>query len=129
MINPREFRMPAEWEKQNGIWLQWPHEDRSRGYQRKLEAMWLEMTETLKQQGSVYICVQDMARMEHINEQLHFYRIDGKNIEYHIIQTNDVWSRDNGPTFIVNKEGELAIVNWQFNGWGGRYPHALTPGA
>ena len=41
-INPNEFRMPAEWEKQKGVWLQWPHEDRNYGYQRKLEPMWLD---------------------------------------------------------------------------------------
>lgn len=48
-----------------------------------------------------------------------------KILKYHVISTNDVWSRDNGPTFLVGKEQELAIVNWQFNGWGGRYPHDL----
>lgn len=80
-INPNEFRMPAEWEKQKGVWLQWPHEDRNYGYQRKLEAMWLEMTEILKQQTAVYICVQDATRMEHIDRQFRFYGIDGKNIE------------------------------------------------
>lgn len=31
--------MLAEWEKQKGVWLQWPHEDRNYGYQRKLEAI------------------------------------------------------------------------------------------
>jgi agmatine deiminase len=39
-----------------------------------------------------------------------------------MIKTNDVWVRDNGPIFLVNESGRLAITEWNFNGWGGRYP-------
>ncbi len=119
------FRMPAEWEKQRGVLLQWPHEDKDSGYQRKLESLWLEMTERLKQRGVVHICVQDDKRREHLERQLMFYGIGLDHIKFYTIPTNDVWSRDNGPTFVVGEEGKLAIVNWQFNGWGARYPYAL----
>ena len=121
MIDPTMFRMPAEWEKQKGIWLQWPHENTARGYQRKLEGLWLETTEILKQHEIVYICVPDERAREHIESQLRFYDISLDNIEFHIILTDDVWVRDNGPTFVVGEEGELAAVNWRFNGWGGRF--------
>ncbi len=124
-IDSRTFRMPAEWEKQRGVWLQWPHESKMRGYQRKLEAMWLEMTEALKQEGKVYVCAFDESEKEHIARQLDFYGIGLDNIEFHVIQTNDVWARDNGPTFVVDPKGRLAIVKWRFNGWGTRYPFDL----
>lgn len=123
-IDPTQFRMPAEWEKQRGIWLQWPYES-APGYQRKLEGMYLEMTEALKQSGKVFICVFDDERREHIAHQLSYYGLGLDNIEFHIIQTNDVWARDNGPTFVVDQEGKVAIVKWQFNGWGNRYPFDL----
>lgn len=123
--DPRKFRMPAEWEKQRGVWLQWPHEDKSRGYQRKLEQIWLEITGMLKQRAVVYLCVQDERRREHVERQLQFYGIGLDNVEFYIIPTNDIWIRDNGPTFVVGESGELAAVNWIFNGWGNRYPHDL----
>ena len=31
---------------------------------------------------------------------------------------NDAWMRDIGPTFVRNAAGEVAGVNWVFNGWG-----------
>ena len=31
---------------------------------------------------------------------------------------NDAWMRDIGPTFVKNAGGEVAAVNWIFNGWG-----------
>jgi agmatine deiminase len=30
-----------------------------------------------------------------------------------------------GPIFVVNDEGELAITDWIFNGWGERYPYQV----
>jgi agmatine deiminase len=44
-------------------------------------------------------------------------------IEYLLIEHNDAWLRDNGPTFIINDLGETAGVNWRFNAWGGKYAH------
>ena len=118
------WRMPAEWEKHEGTWLQWSHDDQWPGYQMKLEHIWLHMVSFLHTHENVHICVQDERRRDHVVEQLQFFNIGLKNIDFHIIPTNDVWARDNGPTFIVNN-GKLGMVNWIFNGWGGRYKHDL----
>ncbi len=56
---PRElgFRMPAEWEKQSAVWLQWPYEipiyssEQKAGdktFQMKLEKTWLFQTSMTK---------------------------------------------------------------------------------
>jgi len=35
----------------------------------------------------------------------------------------DVWFRDYGPTFVVNKgDRQLGMVAWEFNAWGNKYP-------
>ena len=34
---------------------------------------------------------------------------------------NDAWMRDNGPTFVTNKRGEVRGIDWDFNAWGGLY--------
>jgi len=123
-MNNTMYRMPAEWEEQEAVWLQWPHED-SHGYQRKLESIWLEMTEILRQNVIVRICTEDQRRADHIRHQLEFYDIGLSQVEIYAIPTNDVWIRDDGPNFVVSKDGKLAAVDWRFNGWGGRYPHDL----
>jgi agmatine deiminase len=35
------------------------------------------------------------------------------------ISNNDAWMRDCGPTFVINKQGEVRGVDWMFNAWGG----------
>ncbi len=124
-LNPVGFHMPAEWEPHEGTWLAWPHDDQELRYQLKLEKTWLEMTSVLHEHENVHIIVQDERRGEHVEQQLRFFGIGLGSIDFHIIPTNDVWIRDNGPIFVVNKDGKLAITNWEFNGWGGRYEHEM----
>lgn len=116
--------MPAEWVRHEGTWLQWPHDDCYAGQQRKLERTWLDMLDPLCQYETVHITVQDERRRDHLEHQLEFYGVDRTNVDINIIPTNDVWTRDNGPIFVIDGEGNLAITHWRFNGWG-RFPHDL----
>lgn len=34
---------------------------------------------------------------------------------------DDSWIRDNGPSFLVDRQGGLAAVDWVFNSWGEKY--------
>jgi len=124
-LNPEDFHMPAEWEEHEGTWLQWPHDDQRPGQQLKLEKTWLEMVNALQEHENVHIIVQDEWRREHVEQQLKFFDVGLENVDFHIIPTNDVWTRDNGPIFVVDKEGKVAITDWRFNGWGERYEHEI----
>ena len=50
-----------------------------------------------------------------------------QNISLHIIPSNDAWCRDHGPAFLLNHNDSKsrAIVNWNHNAWGGKYPYEL----
>ena len=37
------------------------------------------------------------------------------------VEINDSWMRDSGPTFIVDSDGKVGGVSWQFNAWGGKH--------
>jgi agmatine deiminase len=119
--NQAGFYMPAEWEKHEGTWLQWPHDDTYPGHQMRLEHLWLAMTEALHEHETVHILVPDEQRQEHVHSQTTYYGFDRGNIDIRVFPTNDVWARDSGPIFLVNGRGELAATDWNFNGWGERY--------
>jgi agmatine deiminase len=117
------FRMPAEWEKHEGTWLQWPHHRAHPGSQMRLEQIWLMMTEALHQHEVVHIVVPDERGQEHVYQQVAYYGFDQNNLDIHVFATNDVWVRDSGPILLVNDEKELVATDWNFNGWGERFPY------
>jgi len=52
--------------------------------------------------------------------------LDGLSMErvtFYRIPTNEPWCRDHGPIFLTrNTDPRLAIVDWDYNAWGGKYP-------
>ncbi|HEV2046516.1 MAG TPA: agmatine deiminase family protein, partial [Chthoniobacterales bacterium] len=44
-------------------------------------------------------------------------------ITYYEIPTNEPWCRDHGPIFVTrDADPKLAIVDWDYNAWGNKYP-------
>jgi len=117
--------MPAEWEPHECTWLSWPHEDTpwGKGYQAALDGVWVEMVRELHTGEKVNIIVCNEAEKNHVLGCLEGRLIDHSRIGFFIKETNDVWVRDNGPIFVRDECGGLAALDWNFNGWGEKYPH------
>ena len=118
------YRMPAEWAPHAAVWLQWPEEAMRDypGYGVKLESTWLEMTRVLHEYVKVCIVVGGEAQRDRLLMQFRHFGFDSSKIELVVIPHDDVWARDNGPIFVIDAAGELAVTSWHFNGWGGRSP-------
>jgi agmatine deiminase len=123
---PREmgYRMPAEWERQTAVWLQWPEKYPLPGqpnrlcYQMKMEKTWLLMVWEIHQHVKACILAQSEKHRNHILATMDYFEFDLSRIEFHITHMVDVWHRDSGPIFVVNDKGGLAVTDWNFNGWG-----------
>lgn len=122
------IRMPAEWEKQEAVWVAWPHNLFWPGYSLKLEGTYLRLIEIMKASQIVRIIVPDKFCQWHIELQLDFHEINRRNIEFFVVSTNDIWIRDYGPTF-VEHNGGLAAVKRRFNGYGRRFEYDLDDAA
>lgn len=125
---PRElgFRMPAEWEPHEATWLSWPHNpDSWPGMIEKIPPIWAKMAALLHTGEHVHINVTDIEMRAEAVILLQKEKVDFSKIHFHLFPTNDAWVRDHGPIFIT-REGkgkkELALTNWEFNKWGGKYP-------
>ena len=123
------YRMPAEWEKQEAIWYSWPHsEDTWPEVFPNIPKVFAEMVFHLSQTQEVKINVLDT---EHEVKVRAILEANGANlslVKFYHIPTNDSWCRDHGPTFVVREvdgKTEKAIVNWNFNSWGSKYPYEL----
>jgi agmatine deiminase len=110
------FQMPPEWSKHARTFMEWPVR----------EALWPEpFPEILPVFADI---VKTVAGFEPVTLivrpelAIQAASFCGPDIELLLINHNDSWMRDNGPTFVVNRQGGLAGINWRFNGWGGKFP-------
>lgn len=113
------FRMPAEWEPMVATWLGWPlHEGR--------EDLWTEYYPTVCNEFA--LVAQTIARYQRCIVTAHTSlvneakRLCGPTVEVVAVSAEDNWSRDYGPTFLVNDEKNRQIsAVFKFNAWGEKY--------
>ena len=117
------FRMPAEWEPQSAVWLSWPHNRRTwPGNFRPIPEKFAEIAATISRFEEVRI---NIARplQKRAWSLLNHAKADLAKVELYAHPTNDAWCRDHGPIFVKHgRTGEVALTDWKYNAWGGKYP-------
>jgi len=118
--------MPAEWEKQSATWLSWPSNQKLwPGHYHLVPAKFAEFAAAISKFQPVKINASGKLKAE-AEKLLKEARADLSVIELVDIATDDVWCRDHGPIFVKNDQtGELAITDWEFHGWGGKFEASL----
>lgn len=118
--------MPHENETHEGTWLQWPHHyEYGMAYRNSLDATWVAMTSALVTGENVHIIAYNQTEKNRIISLLTSAGVSLSHVDFFIMQTNDVWIRDNGPIFVQDSNGNLLIQDWGFNGWGGKFNYNL----
>jgi agmatine deiminase len=117
------YRMPAEWEPHEATWLSWPRREGISfpdAYDQVMP-VFVQMVDALRESEQLRINVLDQDQEEEVRRLLK--GIDTSHVEYLHIPTNEPWCRDHGPIFIKREsDPRLAIVDWDYNAWGGKYP-------
>jgi agmatine deiminase len=123
---PRElgYRMPAEWERHRATWLAWPeNEETWPGRLEEVRRIWERMIALLAAREDICLLVRDAEREAAVAGRLRAAGARMERVSFYRIPTVDAWIRDYGPTFLVHpREKRLALCDWVFNAWGGKYP-------
>ena len=118
--------MPAEWEPQSATWLSWPSNTALwPGHYDLIPAKFAEFAAAISRFQPVRINAAGKLRAE-AERELKAAKADLSVIELTDIATDDVWCRDHGPIFVQNDATrELALTDWEFHGWGGKFEASL----
>lgn len=118
------FSFPAEWTKHEATWLTWPIPHVVwRERLSDCRAEFTELVATIAKFESVKVIVRDDEALNDAKTRLSKTPNGLSNIAFHPIPVDDCWLRDNGPLFIRNAKGQVALTDWQFNAWGEEYDH------
>jgi agmatine deiminase len=109
------WRMPAEWEPHERTWMAWPSTGYTLGEDSaaadEARACWASVANAIARFEPVTVVV-DPADVAIARGSL------ADSVEILPAPLDDAWMRDIGPTFVIGQAGELAGVDWVFNGWG-----------
>ena len=112
-------RVPAEWEPQEAIWMQWP------GFLEKdYEITFANIADIVSRYEKLHILYHSDQIYSDAQKAIRDVKADpqNKNIHWHEVPNDNAWMRDNGPIYVLNGQ-ELRIQNWNFNAWGGAFGH------
>ena len=121
------FRLPAEWEQQDGIMLIWPHEDTDwRPYLEEITEVYLQMADAITRHEELLITARDIESVRLLlAERLSEEQI--RRVTLFACDNNDTWARDVAPITILSS-GEPKdyfhprhLLDFCFNGWGKKF--------
>ena len=112
----------AEWEKQDGILLSFPHENSDwNPYLKEVRQVYCAViVEILKVESCLLVCKDKKETLEILKSYCVAYNVDFWILEHLYcieIPSNDTWARDfSGIT--IAKKGKNCVLDYGFNGWG-----------
>ena len=117
-------RLMAEWERQSAVMLTWPHEKTDWAWiLDEVDAVYSKICHAIARREQVLIVVRDANHQKHIEQCIN----DSSTLQQCVFvqaASNDSWARDHGPISVM-QNNELLLLDFQFNGWGGKYESGL----
>ncbi len=107
------FRMPAEFEPHSGCWMLWPERPSNwRLGAKPAQQAFAAVATAIAVSEPVTVGV---SRAQYIQAR----SMLPDAIRVVELSSDDAWVRDTGPTFVVNRRGDVRGVDWAFNAYGG----------
>lgn len=117
------FYMPAEWEGHQSTYLSWPYDPITFPERvKKVENAYIKIIQALHQNENINLFVKDNRAKQKVEKLLRQKNINLKKINFYVWNYSDIWFRDYGPIFIINRDkNKIALTHWLFNSWGSKY--------
>lgn len=113
-----QIRFLAEWEEQDAVLIAWPHQETDwRDILPEAEDCYLRLALAILEYEPLVIITREVERIDELLKKYspkHPYT-------FLDMQTNDTWIRDYGPLSMEVGEGQKAIADFTFNGWGMKF--------
>ncbi|MCH8325802.1 MAG: agmatine deiminase family protein, partial [Bacteroidetes bacterium] len=114
-----KYRLPAEWEKHEAIWIAWPHNKNDwPGKFTQIKWVYAEIVKALIPGEKVRIIVQSEKQKLEAEKILKFSHAFSEKIKFIKFATDRSWLRDISPVYVENtKSKKLEQISFKFNAW------------
>ena len=122
------MRLPAEWERQDGVQLTWPHCDTEWYELEKVLGCYVEIAYQILRFEKLIIATRDIGECKSDISRIAAQKgleIDLDRIAFYETPLNDTWARDHGGISVFGDNGEKYLYDFVFNGWGLKFASNL----
>ncbi|MCW8907266.1 MAG: agmatine deiminase family protein [Sedimenticola sp.] len=117
--------LPAEWADQSAVMLTWPHPGSDWDDQlEEVEQLYLEISHHITRRQALLVVCHSESHYRRTADRMKAAKIRGERVHFAIAPSNDSWARDHGPLTVLGPGGPQ-LLDFQFNGWGAKYPYEL----
>jgi len=117
--------LPAEWASQSGVMLTWPHPHGDwQPWLGEVEPVFVAIAREVARRERLLVTCYDAPHLARVARVLQDAGVDMTRARLEAQATNDTWARDHGPITVVD-DGRPRLMDFVFNGWGGKHPAAL----
>jgi agmatine/peptidylarginine deiminase len=121
MSSPTHF--PPEWAEQSAVLVAWPYASGDFSpWLGAVEDSYCRIAAAIAARQRLLIVCRDRDHRRHIETRLFGRRVDLRRVTLLELPYDDVWVRDTAP-LTVEAAGVAQMLDFRFNGWGGKYPH------
>ena len=122
------MRLPADWERQDGVQLTWPHCDTEWYELEKVLGCYVDIAYQILRFEKLIIATRDIDECKSDISRIAAQKgleIDLDRIAFYETPLNDTWARDHGGISVFGDNGEKYLYDFVFNGWGLKFASNL----
>lgn len=120
-VSPGYFA-PAEESPHARTWMCWPS---TASIYKGPSAYYESVQETIGRLATAIAEHEPVSMLVSSTHQPLAARLCGAKVNLVDIATDDMWARDSGPVFLRKSDGQVAMLDLNFSGWGGKQTHQL----
>lgn len=117
--------LPAEWHRQWGVQLTWPHEDTDwKPILKEVTECYLKISKAIAERENLLVVTPHARQTEALLAQ-HLTEEELQRVTICEMPTNDTWARDHGFLTLLDQDEHAHLLDYKFNGWGEKFPAEL----
>src|SRR5690625_3288091 len=126
------FRMPPEWEEHERSWISFPFNDELwEGHLEHVREDVGRLIAFISRFEPVRVNIAEEGDSDVVLHAVEEHGGVAANVTFLRLPLDDAWFRDNGPLFIRDEAGRVAMTDWRSHAWAGQYEgrmHDDAPG-
>ncbi len=122
-VYPTTYLIP-EWAEQAAVLLAWPYAQGDFApWLPTVEQTYIHIAQEIAQRQTLLVACRNPEHQARIAGLLAERDVAAEQVQYALLPYEDVWVRDTAPLTVATPEGPK-LLDFRFNGWGGKYPHS-----